>query len=54
MNKDFASRDVNVNGGSRWRSDETSDDEDEPSPQIALGTTYRPTPLKGVRRSRFA
>lgn len=52
--KDFASGDIKGNGGPRWRSDETSDDEDQQSPDRTLGVTHRTTPMRGVRRSRFA
>lgn len=52
--KDFVIEDRAVNGGPRWRSDETSDEDDDPSPERALGITHRSTPMRGVRRSRFA
>ncbi|XP_031247889.1 E3 ubiquitin-protein ligase HOS1 isoform X2 [Pistacia vera] len=43
---------ANANGGPRWRSDETSDEEEEPSPERSMGVAS--TPSRGIRRSRFA
>lgn len=51
-----------MNGGLRWRSDETSDEEDEQSPDNAAKLPSYASPLGGrrtvstakVRRSRFA
>ncbi|OVA14389.1 ELYS-like domain [Macleaya cordata] len=53
-NRDAPVDDLNTNGGPRWRSDESSEDEEEPSPEkiISRGSTL--TPLRGARRSRFA
>lgn len=43
---------ANANGGPRWRSDETSDEEEELNPEKSMGVAS--TPLRGIRRSRFA
>ncbi|XP_062073930.1 E3 ubiquitin-protein ligase HOS1 [Humulus lupulus] len=50
--KELAAEDIAVNGGPRWRSDEMSDEEDNPSPERGLGNSHRTTPMTGVRRSR--
>ncbi|PON97717.1 ELYS-like domain containing protein [Trema orientale] len=50
--KDSTVDDRAVNGGPRWRSDETSDEEDNPHPESALGISHPITPTTGVRRSR--
>lgn len=39
-----------MNGGPRWRSDETSDEEEEQSPGRSMGMVYNTTPAR--RRSR--
>ncbi|KAL9438849.1 hypothetical protein AB3S75_024505 [Citrus x aurantiifolia] len=41
-------------GGLRWRSDETSDEEEKQSPESAMGVASYTTPRRGIRRSRFA
>ncbi|XP_058009511.1 E3 ubiquitin-protein ligase HOS1 isoform X2 [Hevea brasiliensis] len=52
--KGFTADDGIVNGGPRWRSDESSDEEDEHNLERAVkGASYR-TPRRGIRRSRFA
>ncbi|XP_057953334.1 E3 ubiquitin-protein ligase HOS1 isoform X2 [Malania oleifera] len=48
---DFTIKDWNANGRPRWRSDETSEDEEEQSPERVLPHT---TTLRGIRRSRVA
>lgn len=54
--KGFAVEDrpANAGGGLRWRSDETSDEEEEQSPESAMGVASYTTPRRGIRRSRFA
>ncbi|KAL5551422.1 hypothetical protein UlMin_001598 [Ulmus minor] len=54
--KDPAGEDIerNANGGPRWRSDETSDEEQEQIPERTIGMTLRMTPARRARRSRFA
>lgn len=54
--KSFGIEDRNLNHGPRWRSDETSDEEEEQSPQKAIDITHHtPTSTtRGVRRSRFS
>lgn len=47
-------RQANAGGGLRWRSDETSDEEEEQSPESAMGVASYTTPRRGIRRSRFA
>ncbi|KAJ8648887.1 hypothetical protein MRB53_001910 [Persea americana] len=42
-------RDLNVNGGLRWRSDETSEDEDDSSPSRLMGGASVATPARGTR-----
>ena len=43
--------DRNANGGLRWRSDETSDEEEQsPNKTIEVGAT----PMRGLGRRRFA
>ncbi|KAL1217802.1 E3 ubiquitin-protein ligase HOS1 [Cardamine amara subsp. amara] len=52
-NNGLATESRNNSGGLRWRSDETSDEEDEPN----LGmepTSFGSMPVKGRRRRRFA
>ncbi|KAJ4712700.1 E3 ubiquitin-protein ligase HOS1-like protein [Melia azedarach] len=49
-----ADKHANVNGGPRWRTDETSDEEEEQSPESATGVASYTTPKRGIRRSRFA
>ncbi|XP_047322075.1 E3 ubiquitin-protein ligase HOS1 isoform X2 [Impatiens glandulifera] len=41
-----------VNGGPRWRSDDTSEDELDESPDGYSGSAYYATPLTGSRRGR--
>ncbi|KAF2299100.1 hypothetical protein GH714_030631 [Hevea brasiliensis] len=49
--KGFTADDGIVNGGPRWRSDESSDEEDEHNLERAVkGASYR-TPRRGIRRS---
>ncbi|XP_021631902.1 E3 ubiquitin-protein ligase HOS1 isoform X2 [Manihot esculenta] len=48
--KGFTVDEGNVNGGLRWRSDESSDEEEDRAVKLASYTT----PRRGVRRSRFA
>ncbi|XP_030500875.2 E3 ubiquitin-protein ligase HOS1 isoform X1 [Cannabis sativa] len=50
--KDLAAENLAVNGGPRWRSDETSDEEANPSPQRAVKSSHCATPMTGVRRSK--
>lgn len=52
-NNVLATESRNNSGGLRWRSDETSDEEDE----LKLGmevTNFSSMPVKGRRRRRFA
>lgn len=55
--KGFTVDEGNVNGGLRWRSDESSDEEedraDEEEDRAVKLASYT-TPRRGVRRSRFA
>ncbi|XP_050228170.1 E3 ubiquitin-protein ligase HOS1 isoform X2 [Mercurialis annua] len=44
----------NVNGGPRWRSDESSDEEGEYNLEKAVGGASITTARRGIRRSRFA
>ncbi|KAJ8754414.1 hypothetical protein K2173_002865 [Erythroxylum novogranatense] len=44
----------NVNGAFRWRSDETSEDEEEPNLERAVGEASHTTPRRRIRKSRFA
>lgn len=50
--KDFAAEANTMNGGPRWRSDETSDEEEELSPGESMGMGY--TTARRNRRSRLA
>lgn len=43
----------NINGGPRWRSDETSDDEEEQGLGRTMDIAYHATPTRTTRRSRF-
>ncbi|KAK9284920.1 hypothetical protein L1049_024101 [Liquidambar formosana] len=52
--KGFAVEEINANGGPRWRSDEASDDEGEQSRERITGVASCTTPMRGIRRSRFA
>lgn len=52
--KSFAVEDENQARALRWRSDETSDEEEEPHQQRPVGTTPYRTPVTAIRRSRFA
>lgn len=49
----LATESRNNNGGLRWRSDETSDEEDEPKLSMEP-TSSGSMPVKGRRRRRFA
>ncbi|KAG2676354.1 hypothetical protein I3760_12G049200 [Carya illinoinensis] len=51
--KSFAAADRTMNGGPRWRSDETSDEEEEQSPGGSMGMSYQTTPSRRIRRSRL-
>nr|GMD81057.1 E3 ubiquitin-protein ligase HOS1 [Ipomoea batatas]GMD82597.1 E3 ubiquitin-protein ligase HOS1 [Ipomoea batatas] len=47
--------DINANGGSRWRSDDTSEDEDYTTPDRLAGfAASHTTNSRGVRRGRFS
>ncbi|KAA8522198.1 hypothetical protein F0562_012871 [Nyssa sinensis] len=50
--KDSPDEDINTNGGLRWRSDDTSEDEEQQSPDRHTGVASHTTPMKGVRKSR--
>ncbi|XP_056160483.1 E3 ubiquitin-protein ligase HOS1 isoform X3 [Syzygium oleosum] len=52
--RSFAVEDENQARALRWRSDETSDEEEEPHQQRSVGTTPYRTPVTAIRRSRFA
>uniref|UniRef100_A0A5B6Z808 Putative E3 ubiquitin-protein ligase HOS1-like n=1 Tax=Davidia involucrata TaxID=16924 RepID=A0A5B6Z808_DAVIN len=52
--KDSPDEDINTNGGLRWRSDDTSEDEEQQSPDKLTGVASCTTPMRGIRRSRFA
>lgn len=52
--KGFAAADSNGNGGPRWRSDETSDEEEEHTPGRSMGMAYQTPPTRRTRRSRLA
>uniref|UniRef100_A0A5B6Z9U7 Uncharacterized protein n=1 Tax=Davidia involucrata TaxID=16924 RepID=A0A5B6Z9U7_DAVIN len=52
--KDSPDEDVNANGRSRWRSDDTSEDEGQQSPDRFTGIASDTAPMRGIRRSRFA
>ncbi|XP_002531460.2 E3 ubiquitin-protein ligase HOS1 isoform X1 [Ricinus communis] len=52
--KGFTVDEGNVNGGLRWRSDESSDEEGEHNLERAVGVASFTTPGRGIRRSRFA
>lgn len=43
---------TNVNGGPRWRSDDASDCEEQPSPNRVTPVQLTTTPSRGLRRSR--
>ncbi|WJX55069.1 RING-type E3 ubiquitin transferase [Trifolium repens] len=45
---------VNINGGPRWRSDETSDEEAEQGWEKAMDIAHQATPSRTIRRSRVA
>ncbi|KAF5460151.1 hypothetical protein F2P56_020040 [Juglans regia] len=51
--KSFAAADRNMSGGQRWRSDETSDEEEEQSQGGSMGMAYQTTPARRSRRSRL-
>lgn len=51
--KSFAAADRTMNSGPRWRSDETSDEEEEQSPGGSMGMSYQTTPSRRIRRSRL-
>ncbi|CAL0314315.1 unnamed protein product [Lupinus luteus] len=44
----------NINGGPRWRSDETSDEDEEQGLEKAMDIAHYATPTRTTRRSRFA
>ncbi|OIV92783.1 hypothetical protein TanjilG_00917 [Lupinus angustifolius] len=44
----------NINGGPRWRSDETSDEDEEQALEKAMDIAHYATPTRTTRRSRFA
>ncbi|KAL7241529.1 hypothetical protein ACSBR1_014177 [Camellia fascicularis] len=46
--------DGNVNGGPRWRSDDSGKDEELQSPDRLAGPAFYTTPMRGLRRSRLA
>ncbi|KAG6636025.1 E3 ubiquitin-protein ligase HOS1-like [Carya illinoinensis] len=48
-----AAQDNGMNCGLRWRSDETSDEEEEQGPEGSMGMAYQTTPTR-IRRSRLA
>ncbi|KAI4315224.1 hypothetical protein L6164_028058 [Bauhinia variegata] len=52
LEKNSAVKEMNINGGTRWRSDETSDDEEQDL-EKARGIAYHATPTR-TRRSRFS
>ncbi|KAE8055883.1 hypothetical protein FH972_012694 [Carpinus fangiana] len=52
--KGLAAADRNSNGGPRWRSDETSDEEEEHTPGRSMGMAYQTPPTRRTRRSRLA
>ncbi|XP_030513323.1 E3 ubiquitin-protein ligase HOS1 isoform X2 [Rhodamnia argentea] len=52
--KSLAVEDENQARALRWRSDETSDEEEEPHQQRFVGTTPYRSPVTAIRRSRFA
>ncbi|PNY06846.1 E3 ubiquitin-protein ligase hos1-like protein [Trifolium pratense] len=45
---------VNINGGPRWRSDETSDEEADQGWEKAMDIAHHATPSRTIRRSRVA
>lgn len=53
-NNVLATESRNNSGGLRWRSDETSDEEDEPKLGMEGMTNFGSIPVKGRRRRRFA
>lgn len=53
-NRGSAVVDMTMNGGLRWRSDETSEDEEEPSPEKIIGGAYSVTPVVRSRRRRLS
>ncbi|KAM1787631.1 hypothetical protein ACFX11_038003 [Malus domestica] len=46
--------DENLNNGPRWRSDETSDEEQEQSPEKAIGITHHASTARCLQRRRFS
>ncbi|KAJ7952544.1 E3 ubiquitin-protein ligase HOS1 [Quillaja saponaria] len=46
--------DRNTDGGPRWRSDETSDEEEEQGLERAMGIAHHVTPTRRFRRSRLS
>ncbi|KAI4327152.1 hypothetical protein L6164_019648 [Bauhinia variegata] len=53
IEKNPAIGESNINGGTRWRYDESSDDEEEHGIERARGIAYHATPTR-TRRSRFS
>ncbi|XP_050143725.1 E3 ubiquitin-protein ligase HOS1-like isoform X3 [Malus sylvestris] len=52
--KSHVIEDENLNNGPRWRSDEASDEEEEQSPQKAIGITRHASTARALRRTRFS
>ncbi|XP_010275373.1 PREDICTED: E3 ubiquitin-protein ligase HOS1 isoform X2 [Nelumbo nucifera] len=52
-NRDSPIEVMDADNGLRWRSDETSEDDDEPTPQRVVGKASSVTPARRTRRSRF-
>ncbi|XP_062027506.1 E3 ubiquitin-protein ligase HOS1 [Rosa rugosa] len=50
----YGAEDKILNNGARWRSDETSDEEEEQSQEKAFGIINHTPTRRGVRRSRFS
>ncbi|XP_042505328.1 E3 ubiquitin-protein ligase HOS1 [Macadamia integrifolia] len=44
---------MDIQNGLRWRSDEASEDEEEPSPEVMYGGASFATPSRGKRRSKL-
>ncbi|XP_077227841.1 ubiquitin-protein ligase [Tasmannia lanceolata] len=51
--RDSPAADLNANGGPRWRSDETSEDEEDPHPERIISGFSVVNPARETRRSRF-
>ncbi|XP_050376166.1 E3 ubiquitin-protein ligase HOS1 [Argentina anserina] len=50
----YGAEDKILNNGARWRSDETSDEEEDQSQEKAFGSINHTPAARGVRRSRFS